>query len=139
MAKGINKVILVGNLGGDPEMLTSQSGTAIAKFSVATGSSYKDDQGNNQEITEWHSVVAFKRRAEIAHTYLKKGSRVFIEGHLHTNKWVTETGDKRSKVDIVVDNLLMLDGKAGEETKPVAAQQYTTPPDVDPFDDDIPF
>lgn len=114
----VNKVILVGNLGRDPEMRSTQGGQPIASFSIATSRKFKDKEGNRQEQTEWHNVVCFGRQAEIAGQYLTKGKMIFVEGRLQTRSWDDkESGKKQYKTEIVCDNFQMLgsrgDGGAG--------------------------
>jgi len=118
MAKSVNKVILIGNLGKDPEVKYTPSGMAIAQFSVATAERFKDKDGNWQDRTEWHNLKAFQRTAEIAGEYLKKGSKVYIEGRLHTDSWDDkETGQKKYKTEIIINDLVLLGGKdAGSES-----------------------
>ena len=112
MARGVNKVILVGNLGKDPELKYTPQGTAVAKFSLATSEKYKDKAGEWQERTEWHNLVAWARTAEVAAEYLKKGSSVFIEGRLRTDSWDDkETGQKKYRTEIIVNELVMLGGR----------------------------
>lgn len=112
MARGVNKVILVGNLGKDPELKYTPQGTAVAKFSLATSDKYKDKAGEWQERTEWHNIVAWARTAEVAAEYLKKGSTVFIEGRLRTDSWDDkETGQKKYRTEIIVNELVMLGGR----------------------------
>ena len=103
MARGINKVILVGNLGNDPDVKYTQSGMAVTRISLATTSVRKDRDGNNQERTEWHRVVFFGKVAEIAGEYLRKGSQVYVEGRLQTRKWQDQSGQDRYTTEIVVD------------------------------------
>jgi single-strand DNA-binding protein len=110
MARGINKVILVGNLGNDPEVRYSQSGSAITTLSVATSESWKDKDGNQQERTEWHRVKAFGRLAEIMGEYLKKGRQVYIEGSLRTEKYTDKNGVDKYSTDIIADEMQMLGG-----------------------------
>lgn len=110
MARGINKVILVGNLGNDPEVRYSQSGSAITTLSVATSESWKDKDGNQQERTEWHRVKAFGRLAEIMGEYLKKGRQVYIEGSLRTEKYTDKNGVEKYSTDIIADEMQMLGG-----------------------------
>jgi single-strand DNA-binding protein len=162
MARGINKVILIGNLGRDPETRYSQGGNAVTNFSVATSESWKDRQsGEQQDRTEWHNVVCFSRLAEIAGEYLKKGSKVYIEGSLRTSSW-EQDGQKRYRTEVMAKELQMLDSRGGgaptgfESDSPSQMGQggqpgppqnaATTPPqnaatlsDSDDFDDDIPF
>ena len=110
MAKSVNKVILVGNLGKDPEIKYTTSGTAVAKFSLATNEGYKDKSGQWQDRTEWHNIVAWQRLAEIVGEYVKKGSKVYIEGRLQTSSWDDkETGQKKYKTEIIANDLVLLD------------------------------
>ncbi|GGC03574.1 hypothetical protein GCM10011352_32180 [Marinobacterium zhoushanense] len=168
MARGINKVILIGNLGGDPEVRYMPSGNAVTNVTLATSESWKDKQsGQQQERTEWHRVVFFNRLAEIAGEYLRKGSKVYVEGSLRTRKWQGQDGQDRYTTEIVASELQMLDGRGGEsggyaQSEPMgygqpqsqpqgqprqqqrpASQPQQAPaapaPDMDPFDDDIPF
>lgn len=113
MARGINKVILIGNLGRDPETRYAQSGSAVTNFSVATSESWRDrTSGENQERTEWHNVVCFARLAEIAGEYLRKGSKVYIEGSLRTTSW-EQDGQKKYRTEIMARELQMLDSRGG--------------------------
>ncbi|HEV2397327.1 MAG TPA: single-stranded DNA-binding protein [Candidatus Sulfotelmatobacter sp.] len=115
MAKGVNKVILVGNLGRDPELKYTPQGTAVAKFSVATADRFKDKEGNWQDRTEWHNITAWGRTAEIAGEYLKKGRQVYIEGSLRTHSWDDkQTGQKKYMTEVVVNDLVLLGGGRGE-------------------------
>jgi single-strand DNA-binding protein len=112
MAKSVNKVILIGNLGKDPEVKYTPSGTAYAKFSIATNERYKDKNGEWQDRTEWHNIVAWQRTAEIAGEYLKKGRSVYIEGRLQTRSWEDQqTKQKKYMTEIVVNDLVLLGGK----------------------------
>ena len=114
MARGINKVILVGNLGADPETRYMPSGSAVTNLSVATSESWKDKQtGEQKERTEWHKVAMFNRLAEIAAEYLKKGSQVYIEGKLRTRKWQDQNGQDRWTTEIIADEMQMLGGRGG--------------------------
>jgi len=114
MSRGINKVILVGNLGNDPETKYAASGSAITNISVATSESWTDKQsGQKQERTEWHRVVGFNRLAEIMGEYLRKGSKVYIEGQLRTRKWQDKDGQDRYTTEIVASEMQMLDSRAG--------------------------
>ncbi len=114
MARGINKVILVGNLGGDPEVRYMPSGNAVTNVTVATSESWKDKQtGQMQERTEWHRVVFFNRLAEIAGEYLRKGSKVYVEGSLRTRKWQGQDGQDRYTTEIVASEMQMLDSRGG--------------------------
>jgi single-strand DNA-binding protein len=115
MARGINKVILVGNLGADPETRYTASGSAITNISVATSESWKDKQtGENQERTEWHRVVFFNRLAEIAGEYLRKGSQVYVEGTLRTRKWQGQDGQDRYTTEVVANEMQMLGSRGGD-------------------------
>lgn len=110
MARGINKVILIGNLGADPEVRYNATGGAIANITIATSESWTDKQTNEKkEVTEWHRVVIYQRLAEIAGEYLKKGSKVYIEGRLHTRKWQDNQGVERYTTEIIANDLQMLD------------------------------
>ena len=152
MARGINKVILVGNLGRDPEIKYTASGGAIANLTIATSESWNDKQtGEKVEKTEWHRVVAFQRLAEIMGEYLKKGSQVYIEGKLQTRKWQDQNGQDRYTTEIVANDMQMLGSRAdagapaqaggGGFRKPANSQQEPAQPayDSDFADDDIPF
>ncbi|MEM9385112.1 MAG: single-stranded DNA-binding protein [Pseudomonadota bacterium] len=162
MARGINKVILVGNLGSDPETRYSPSGSAVTKFSVATSESWRDKQsGERQERTEWHRVVMFARLAEIGQEYLRKGSQVYIEGSLRTNKWQDNNGNDRYTTEVVANEMQMLGGRGGggmgggepsyddsprrqapaQQSNPGAAPAGAAVPAAggEGFDDDIPF
>ena len=111
-SRGVNKVILVGNLGKDPEVRYMPNGNAVANFTVATSESWKDQQGQQQERTEWHNIVMYRRLAEVAGEYLKKGSKVYIEGKLQTSKWQDQaTGQDRYKTEINASEMLMLDSR----------------------------
>ena len=142
--RGINKVIVLGNLGRDPETKYLPSGDAVTTFSVATSEKWKDKSGNDKEVTEWHNIVAFKRLAEIAAEYLRKGSKVYVEGQLRTQTWEKD-GTKHYKTEIVARELQMLDGKPNSEggkpnsARPDARQQFDKGlPDDDDFGS-IPF
>ena len=137
--RGVNKVIVVGNLGQDPETRYLPSGDAVTNISIATSEKWKDKQtGEQKERTEWHKVVMFKRLAEVAAEYLRKGSQVYVEGKLRTNKWQDKNGNDRYTTEIVADQMQMLGGKGNAE--PRAPQTPSQPqPGPDDFDDDIPF
>lgn len=151
MARGVNKVILLGNLGNEPETQFLQSGTAVTKLSIATSESWKDKDGNKQERTEWHRVCAFGKLAEIMGEYLKKGSKVYIEGSLRTNKWKDKDGNDRYTTEIIASEMQMLDSKnsappeTGATREEGSRQQQPTQTAMDGgaamdnFDDDIPF
>ena len=112
-SRGVNKVILVGNLGADPEVRQSPNGSVVANLNVATGESWKDQQGQWQERTEWHRVVLFGRTAEVARDYLRKGSKIYLEGRLQTRKWQDKNGQDRYTTEIVANDMQMLDRAAG--------------------------
>ncbi|WP_456378809.1 single-stranded DNA-binding protein [Thiolapillus sp.] len=134
MSRGINKVILIGNLGADPETRYTTNGDAVTNIRIATSDTWKDKQtGEQKERTEWHTVVFFRRLAEIAGEYLHKGSRVYIEGSLRTRKWQAKDGNERYTTEIVANEMQMLDSR-GNGLQPPA--QQTSPQD---FDDNIPF
>jgi single-strand DNA-binding protein len=155
MAKSVNKVILVGHVGKDPEVKYTPSGTAVANFSIATNDRFKDKEGQWQDRTEWHRVVAWQRTAEIVGEYVKKGSNVYVEGKLQTRSWDDkETGQKKYMTEIWVNDLVLLGGRgAGDEAggrtrsasagfdqrvpEPAAAPAGAQPGEI--TDDDIPF
>jgi len=166
MARGINKVTIVGNLGQDPEMKHMPSGGAVANISVATSETWKDKAtGQNQERVEWHRIVFFNRLAEVAGEYLRKGSQVYIEGALRTRKWQDQSGQDRYTTEIVASEMQMLGGRSSNgadygdypeasgraasesgssttaETSHSQRQRpaMPAPPDLNSFDDDIPF
>ena len=139
MAKGINKVILIGNLGRDPETRFATSGTQITNITVATSDSWKDKQtGDKRERTEWHRVVFFGKLAEIAGKYLTKGSKVYIEGALRTRKWQGNDGQDRYTTEIVAGDMQMLGGDRQGGSTPEPQPQPQGAPNDD-YDDDIPF
>jgi single-strand DNA-binding protein len=158
MARGVNKVILIGNLGADPETRAMPSGSTVANLRIATSESWRDKQtGEQQERTEWHRVALFGRLAEIASEYLRKGSQVYIEGSLRTRKWQDKQGNERYSTEIVGNELQMLGGRGGGAAGGSAAgasggtggsrDPYPEPAAsaggggerADEFDDDIPF
>ncbi len=159
MARGINKVILVGHLGADPETRAMPSGTSVCNLRIATTESWKDRQsGEQQERTEWHRVAIFGRLAEIATEYLHKGSQVYIEGSLRTRKWQDKQGTERYTTEIIASDMQMLGGRGGTGggtggggPAPEATRERTEAPEAagangpgggagrDEFDDDIPF
>lgn len=160
MARGINKAILIGNLGNDPDIRYTASGTAIANISLATAESWRDkNSGEQQERTEWHRIVFFGRLAEIVGEYLRKGSQIYVEGRIQTRKWQDKQGNDRYTTEVVANEMQMLGGRgqgqaamnpAGQSQAP-EAQNNAPPPDkpapagsggaapADDFDDDIPF
>jgi single-strand DNA-binding protein len=154
MARGINKVILIGNLGADPETRAMPSGTTVANMRIATSESWKDKQtGDMKEQTEWHSVAMFGRLAEIAGEYLRKGSQVYIEGRLRTRKWQDKQGNDRYTTEIVANEMQMLGGRGGgaaagggdhrgesrDSREPREQGGVTSSTEREEFDDDIPF
>ena len=150
MARGINKVILIGNLGADPESRSMPSGMNVTNLRIATSESWKDKQtGEMQERTEWHSVAMFGRLAEISAQYLRKGSQVYIEGRLRTRKWQDKEGRDRYTTEIVADEMQMLGGRGGggagggaserAPSRPEPAETASGASGSEPFDDDIPF
>ena len=158
MARGVNKVILIGNLGNDPDTRYTQGGSAIANISLATTSGWRDkDTGETQERTEWHRVVFFGRLAEIASEYLRKGSGVYVEGRLQTRKWQDQNGNDRYTTEVVANEMQMLSNRSGAgdspgrpaaSAGPAPAQRSAAGPDAPAgggdadnnfADDDIPF
>ncbi|MBI93625.1 MAG: single-stranded DNA-binding protein [Gemmatimonadaceae bacterium] len=111
MARGVNKVILIGNLGGDPEVRYTPNGAAVANVNLATNESWTDRNGEKQDRTEWHRLVFWSKLAEIVGQYLKKGSKVYIEGRLQTRSWDDQSGQKRYTTEVVVNDMQMLDGR----------------------------
>jgi len=152
-SRGVNKVILVGNLGKDPEIRYTADGRAIANITVATSETWKDkNSGQQQEKTEWHRVVIFGKLAEIAGEYLRKGSQVYFEGKLQTRKWQDQSGQDKYTTEVVVDingQMQMLGGRSsgggdtsfGNNSRPQQQNQQPQPAPAmdDDFDDDIPF
>ena len=158
-ARGINKVILIGNLGQDPDTRYMPSGGAVTNLRVATNESWKDKQtGEQKEKTEWHNVAMFGRLAEIAAEYLRKGSQVYVEGRLQTRKWQDRDGNDRYTTEVVANEMQMLGGRGGGGAAPYGGgggsgggSDYqggqrggqggggNQPPPADDFDDDIPF
>ena len=147
MARGVNKVILIGNLGKDPEVRYSPNGGAVANVTIATSESWKDkNTGEQVDKTEWHRVVFFRRLAEIVGEYLKKGSKVYIEGKLQTRKWQDKDGNDRYTTEVVANEMQMLDSRSGgsanynqESAAPMASSSNEAPVAAAGFDDDIPF
>lgn len=141
----VNKVILIGNLGKDPEIRTTPQGTSLARFSVATSTTWKDNSGAKQERTEWHDVVAWEKLAQICGEYLHKGKLVYVEGSLQTRSWEDQNGQKRSKTEIKANNVVMLSprdaaragaGGVGAGPEPREASEVAETP---AYDDDVPF
>ncbi len=155
MARGVNKVILVGNLGKDPEVSYLPSGQSLTKFTMATSRSYKDKSGELKEETEWHNIVAWGKTGESVAQYLSKGRQVYVEGRIQSRTWEDQEGKKRFYVDIVADNIVLLGGRGQAESEfsgrpaatPRAAQAPPSQAQEDDFgaaqpeitDDDIPF
>ncbi len=152
MARGLNKVMVIGNLGADPEVRYSPAGNAVTNIRVATTESWRDKQtGEQQERTEWHRVVGFNRLAEIMGEYLRKGSKIYVEGKLQTRKWQGQDGQDRFTTEIVANDMQMLDGRGeggsgGTAPAPGASNQASQQPSEpapqappEDFDDDIPF
>jgi single-strand DNA-binding protein len=138
----VNKVILIGNLGKDPELRTTPQGTSLARFSVATTTVWKDSSGAKQEKTEWHDVVAWERLAQICGEYLHKGKQVYVEGSLQTRTWEDQNGQKRYKTEIKANNVVMLGARdasragAAPATGPREVSEVAEAP---AYDDDVPF
>ena len=155
MAKGVNKVFLLGNVGKDPEIRSTAGGMTVASFSLATADRAKDAQGNWADKTEWHNLVCFQRTAEVVRDYVKKGSQIFVEGKIQTRSWDDKTsGEKKYKTEILVNELTLLGGKGGSAeggsggsySKPAATSYDQRTPATTPdygdsgiTDDDIPF
>ena len=150
MARSVNKVILVGNVGKEPEIKFASNGNAIANFSLATSERFKDKSGEWQERTEWHSLVAYQRTAEIIRDYVKKGSKLYVEGRIQTRSWDDQaSGQKRYKTEIVVNDLVLLSGRdetAGGgsyarsnnyDQRPASSDDLVQSTEI--TDDDIPF
>jgi single-strand DNA-binding protein len=158
-SKGVNKVILVGNLGNDPEVKYMPNGNAVANLSLATSESWKDQQGQIQERTEWHRLTAYRKLAEIMGEYLKKGSQIYVEGKLQTRKWQDQQGNDKYTTEVIVDQMQMLGGGQSQgqqqnqgghnQQRPQQSQQQGQTTQGQPqqkpqqggpdFDDDIPF
>jgi single-strand DNA-binding protein len=139
---GINKVILVGNLGKDPEVRHLENGASVANFPVATTESYKDKNGNRQEQTEWHNIVLWRGLAQVAEQYLKKGSQVYIEGKIRSRSWQDKEGNTRYTTEIVGDNMTMLGGRSDSNASKTADNSRTSPVEnnnEEDSKDDLPF
>jgi single-strand DNA-binding protein len=151
MAKGVNKVFLLGNVGKDPEIRATAGGMTVASFSLATADRAKDAQGNWADKTEWHNIVCFQRTAEVVRDYVKKGSQLLIEGKIQTRSWDDKTsGEKKYKTEILCNDLTLLGSKGGGSgeggsssySRPAASGQPASAPDYGDAgitDDDIPF
>ena len=139
MSNGLNKVLIIGNLGADPEIKYTQAGSPVANLSVATSERWKDkNTGEQKEQVEWHRVVIFGRLAEIAEQYLKKGSKIFIEGKLQTRDWEDSEGKKRYTTEVVAREMTMLDSK-GDSMESSSSASPSSKPNNDKFEEDIPF
>jgi len=132
---GVNKVILVGNLGKDPEVKYLDNGVAVANFSLATTEKYKNKEGEKVSQTEWHNIVLWRGLAEVAEKYLKKGASVYIEGKIKTRKWEDKDGNTRYNTEILADNMTMLGGKKDSQENPINPSQETASDKAD----DLPF
>lgn len=143
--RGINKVILVGHLGKDPEVQYLEGGVALARFSLATSESYKDRDGNRVDQTEWHNIVFWRKQAEIAEKYLRKGSLIYMEGKLKTRSWDDKEGNKRYTTEVVGDTFVMLDKKDDTQSSSASRepQSVSTNNNVNEeeqgYGDDLPF
>ena len=140
MSNGLNKVLIIGNLGADPEIKYTQAGSPVANLSVATSESWKDKTTNEKvEKVEWHRVVVFGRLAEIAGDYLKKGSKIFVEGKLQTRDWEDSEGKKRYTTEVIAREMTMLDSKGDSDASSSQASNSAPKQDNDKFEEDIPF
>jgi len=143
MANGLNKAILIGNLGKDPELRYTPSGVAMATFSIATSETWTGKDGEKETRTEWHRIVAFRKLAEICGEYLSKGKQVYIEGRIQTREWEDKDGNKRYTTEILANQMLMLGGRdagdSGRSEAPPAPEFPGTPGSGGADEDDIPF
>jgi single-strand DNA-binding protein len=137
-SRSVNKVILIGNLGQDPELRYTSAGVAVATFTLATNESWKDQDGNTQERTQWHNLVAWRKLAEICGEYLKKGSRIYAEGRLQYRTYDDKSGVKRYVTEIVLDQMMMLDSRNSAAGSGVQAPAASEEPGPDKADD-LPF
>lgn len=135
----VNKAIILGNVGKDPEIRYMADGKAAASLSVATSSSWKDKSGEKQESTEWHRISAFGKLAEIIGEYVKKGSQIYIEGRITTRKWKDKDGQDKYTTEIIADQMQMLGGPKSDAKPEKPAEKVTAKPPFDGMDDDIPF
>ncbi len=136
----VNKVILIGNLGADPELRYTPSGSAVANFNIATTEKWRDKDGNMQERTEWHRIILWARQAEIAKEYLRKGSSVYIEGRIQNRSYEDKDGVKKYITEIIGQRMQLLGGRAGGPSEPGQSGPPPAPPDnLDGEDDDLPF
>ncbi len=134
---GVNKVLLIGNLGKDPEVRSLESGAKVASFSLATTESYKNKDGQKVDQTEWHNIVMWRGLAEVAEKYLKKGSQIYLEGKIRSRSWDDKEGNKRYTTEIIADTFTMLGSKRDESSQ--SAADLETPPVAPGQDDDLPF
>lgn len=137
-----NKVILIGNVGKDPEVRHLETGTAVSSFTLATTERFRNKAGELQDQTEWHNIVCWRNLAELSEKYIKKGAQIFVEGKIRTRSWQDQTGAKRYTTEIVADNIRLLDRKgtvAAAPAEPVAPVQGFTAPIVEDTSDDLPF
>jgi single-strand DNA-binding protein len=142
MANSVNKVILVGRLGKDPEVKYTQTGVPVARFTLATDESWKDQSGEKQQRTEWHNIVAWRKLAEICGQYLNKGKLVYVEGRLQTRSWEDKEGNKRYTTEIQADNMVMLSARTDEsrpEKSAAAAASSNSGFEPEITDEDVPF
>ena len=137
----VNKAILIGNLGADPELRYIPDGTAVASFRIATTEKFKNKSGEQQESTEWHNIVCWRRIAEIANEYLKKGSPVYIEGSIRTRNYEDKDGIKRYRTEIVAQRLQLLGSRGAPDRQPIQADSSSAQPEpeIPAEDDDLPF
>ncbi len=147
-SRSVNKVILIGNLGGDPELRHTASNVPVVNFTVATNESWVNKEGVKEERTEWHRVVAWRRLAEICHEYLRKGSQIYLEGKLQTRNWEDQSGQKRYMTEVIADEMVILGSRGGDagsyqagQGQPAAEPSYQEhqPPAKVEDDDDLPF
>jgi single-strand DNA-binding protein len=138
-SRSVNKVTLIGNLGKDPELRYTSSGVAVATFSMATSESWKDPEGNTQERTQWHNIVAWRKLAEIVGEYLKKGSKLYLEGRLQYRNYDDKNGVKRYVTEIVMDEMVMLDSRGGGASAQQESGNAPLPEETGGKVDDLPF
>lgn len=134
----LNKVMLIGNVGNEPEFKSTAAGTALVSLSLATTEKWTDKSGQKQEKTEWHRCTAFGRTAELIGQYVHKGSKLYIEGKITTNSWEKD-GEKRYSTDIIINSMQFLDSKGQSQAQPKTEHRAAVQQEADPFDDDIPF
>ncbi len=135
----VNKAILIGNLGADPELRYTSGGTAVASFGIATTEKFKNKDGEQQERTEWHNIVCWTRLAEIANEYLRKGSSVYIEGRIQTRSYDDKDGIKKYRTEIIAQRLQLLGGRPKSDQEPSAQPSAPPEPETPVDDDDLPF